>query len=241
MTKNSIQDKILPVMIIALIGAAFALGMMWGKVQVYEKGESVAQTGEIDDALIPEEVIELDEEGQKELLADSVFVYGDENASVAVVEFTDYECPFCKKYVDDTMESIISDYVDTGKVKYIVRDLPLGFHSNAISAAMSVRCANDQGQFSGMHGLIFEGQEEWSLEEADGIFKGYASELGLDTNVFNECLDSEKHAEAVEADSQLAAKYGISGTPSFFINGKMLVGAQPYESFVEAIEEALGN
>lgn len=241
MTKNSIQDKILPVMVMALIGAAFALGMMWGKVQVYEKGGSLAQVGETGDALAPEEVIELDEDSQQELLADPVYAYGDENASVTIVEFTDYECPFCKVYVDDTMGSIISDYVDTGKVRYVVRDLPLGFHANAISAAMSARCANDQGNFPGMHDLIFEGQEKWSIGDADGIFKGYASELGLDTTSFNECLDSEKYADAVDADSKLAAKYGASGTPSFFVNGKILVGAQPYEAFVEAIEEALGN
>ncbi len=241
MMKNSVQDKILPVMVVALIGAAFALGMMWGKVQVYEKGESLGQVDGVDNALAPEKVIELDADSQNELLVDSVYAYGDENAPVTIVEFTDYECPFCKSYVDETMGSIISDYVDTGKVKYVVRDLPLGFHASAVSAAMSARCANDQGQFTGMHGLIFEGQEEWSLGEADKIFKGYASELGLDGGVFNECLDSEKYADAVEADSQLAAKYGANGTPSFFINGKMLVGAQPYEAFVEAIEEALEN
>lgn len=241
MTKSSIQDKILPIMVVALIGAAFALGMMWGKVQVYEKGGSVAKTGETNDALVPEEVIELDEDSQYELSVNPAFAYGDENAPVTIVEFTDYECPFCKKYVDDTMGSIISDYIDTGKVRYMFRDLPLGFHANAISAAMSARCANDQGQFLGMHELIFAGQEEWSLGKADEIFKGYASELGLEEDVFNDCLDGENYADAIEADSQLAAKYGANGTPSFFVNGKILVGAQPYEAFVEVIEEALGN
>jgi len=241
MTRDSIQDKILPVMVVALIGAAFALGMMWGKVQVYEKGGAAVNVGETDTALVPEEAIELDEESQEELLVNPAYAKGDENAPVALVEFTDYECPFCKRYVDETLDTIMSDYVDTGKVKYIVRDLPLGFHSNAVLAAMTARCAGDQEKFWEMHGLIFDGQGEWSLGEANEIFKGYAGELGLDTNTFNECLDSEKYADVVEADSQLAAKYGASGTPSFFVNGKILVGAQPIEAFIEVIEEVLGN
>ena len=149
MAKQSIQDKLLPAMVVALIGAAFALGMMWGKVQVYEKGGMVGSDtqGIVDELIEPEEVVELGEEAWNSILVDPAYAMGDESAPVTIVEFTDYECPFCKRYVDETLSQIKTNYIDTGKVRYLVRDLPLSFHSNAKAAAVAARCAGDQGQY----------------------------------------------------------------------------------------------
>ena len=137
--------------------------------------------------------------------------------------------------------AIVSDYVDTGEVKYILRDLPLSFHPNAKPAAMAARCAGDQGQYWEMHDKIFQGQEEWSKGGADEVFAGYARELGLNMGEYNSCYEDEVHAAAIDADLALAAKVGASGTPTFFINGVKLVGAQPITAFQAAIDEALGE
>ncbi|MFC1654061.1 DsbA family protein [Patescibacteria group bacterium] len=240
MAGKSVQDKALPVMVIALIGAAFALGMMWGKVQVYEKGGSPSgPLNAKEQAQQPEEPTVLEGDALENLLVDPAYAFGDENAPVTLVEFTDFECPFCKRYTDETFVQIVENYVDTGKVRYIMRDLPLSFHPNAKPAALAARCAGDQGKYKEMHSLLFENQDKWSVGDSGEKFASYAVELGLNTTDFSSCVESDKFAEAIDADLELAAKVGASGTPSFFVNGTSLVGAQPYAAFEKLIEESL--
>ena len=170
-----------------------------------------------------------------EVSIDDDAIKGDINAPVTIVEFSDFECPFCGKYSDESYSLIVENYVNTGKVKYVFRDFPLSFHPNAQKAAEAAECAGEQGRFWDMHDYLFENQDYLAVEN----LKGYAKDLDLDTEEFNDCLDSGRMAEEVENDLLEGQSYGVSGTPGFFINGKLISGAQPYSVFEQEIEAAL--
>ncbi|MEK7137584.1 MAG: DsbA family protein [Patescibacteria group bacterium] len=173
---------------------------------------------------------------------DDDFVLGDEDAAVTMIEFTDYQCPFCSRHFTQTFGQIKSEYIDTGKVKYIVRDFPLSIHPNAPKASEATECADDQGKFWGMHDAIFTKQALWSsAPNAPELFKQYAAELNLNTGTFNDCLDSGKHAAEVQKDFADGSAGGVTGTPAFFINGKKLSGAVPFANFKAAIDAELAN
>ena len=131
-------------------------------------------------------------------------------------------------------------YIDTGKVRYIYRQLPLRMHQHALPAAEASLCAADQGKFWPMHDRIFETQAEWSgLPNAVEYFKEGAGDLGLDRGEFDACLDGHQSASRVERDIQTAVKKGIRGTPAFLIQGQSLSGAQPFSAFENLIEAVL--
>ena len=171
--------------------------------------------------------------------ADDDAVLGDSDAPVTIIEFSDYECPFCARFWSQTLPALKSEYIDTGKAKLVYRDLPLPFHANAQKAAEAAECAGDQDKYWDMHDKIFENQ---AIEISD--LKGYAGDLGLDTAEFNSCLDSGKHEDEVNKDYSDASKVGASGTPTFFIgndeNGYVkIVGAQPFAVFQQVIDAEL--
>lgn len=171
-------------------------------------------------------------------------VMGSGDAPVLMVEFSDYQCGYCGRYVAETLPEIIKNYVDTGQVRYIVRDLPLSYHDKAQKAAEAARCAGAQGAYWEMHDRLFDAQGEWSgrkMETALAKFAGYAEDLGLDMDAFEACLQSGEFAIAVDEDAQLAEQWGVRSTPSFLINGQLVVGAFPYEHFAEIIEGALAD
>lgn len=177
--------------------------------------------------------------------ADDDAVLGSEDATVTLIEFTDYQCPFCGRHYEQTFGEIKKNYVDTGKVKYIVRDFPLGFHPFAQKAAEATECADDQGMFWEMHSLLFKNQATWS-QAADGVatFKQYASDLGLNTATFNACLDGATHEQEVKDDMAAGSASGIDGTPGFWILGpddqsQKISGAYPYDTFKTAFDEML--
>ncbi|RMF06236.1 DsbA family protein [Candidatus Woesearchaeota archaeon] len=172
-----------------------------------------------------------------EKLADDDPVKGDENAPVTIVEWSDFQCPFCGRFYSQTLSQIEDEYVKTGKVKIVYRDFPLSFHQHAQKAAEAAECADDQGKFWEFHDKIFENQRDLSEEN----LKKWAEELGLDTEKFNACLDSGEKADEVKADMQDGSAAGIRGTPGFIINGKLISGAQPYSVFKQAIEDALNS
>ncbi|MBD3318893.1 thioredoxin domain-containing protein [Candidatus Woesearchaeota archaeon] len=169
--------------------------------------------------------------------ADDDAVKGDENAPVEIIEFSDYECPFCARWYTQTYIQLKENYIDTGKVKLVFRDFPLGFHANAQKAAEAAECAGEQGKYYEMHDLLFENGVSGGVT----AFKQYAATLGLDTEAFNSCLDSGQMAAEVAADMAAGQAAGVSGTPSFFINGVKLVGAQPYEAFQQIIDQQLAQ
>jgi len=232
------------IMTLLLIVAAFAIGSMWTELRMLRGG--VRQNPTVKEAVpgeenVPEEVTELSETQRQELLTGAAAARGSDDARVVLVEFTDYQCPFCKRHFDQTEAQIEEEYIETGKVKHVMRDLPLPFHENAYLAAEAARCAGDQERYLDYHDKLFEMQAVWGEGEASSLFKGYAGELGLNQGEFASCLDEGKHKEAVDDDLVLAAKVGATGTPSFFINGKSLIGAQPFISFKDMIDEALGE
>jgi len=147
-----------------------------------------------------------------EVSADDDAVLGNKNAPVTIIEFSDFECPFCGRFFSQTLPSIKKSYIDTGKVKLVYRDFPLSFHPNAQKAAEAAECAKEQGKFWEMHDLLFEKGVSGGINS----FKQYAKDLGLDTVKFNSCLDSGRYTNEVQKDSQDGQSYGVSGTPTFF-------------------------
>jgi len=173
-------------------------------------------------------------------------VLGNKNAPLTIVEFSDFQCPFCRRFWKETLPQIEKDYIDTGKVQFAYRHFPLtAIHPAAVPAAQASECANEQGRFWQMHDKIFDEQEKLSaggtaqFEASD--LKKWASDLGLNTTQFNQCLDSGKFTKNVTDDEQEAQKLGINGTPTIFVNGLSLVGAQPYDSFKSLIDKELSK
>ncbi len=164
-------------------------------------------------------------------------VKGDSNAPVIIIEFSDYECPFCGRYFQQTYPQIVKEYVDTGKVKIVFRDFPLSFHENAQKAGEAAECAGEQGKYWEMHDKLFENQQALGIVN----LKQYAKELGLNTKAFDDCLDSGKMASEIQKDFEDGQNAGVSGTPAFFINGIALTGAQPFEAFKQIIEQELNK
>ncbi len=167
--------------------------------------------------------------------ADDDAVLGKKDAPVTIIEFSDYQCPFCARFWSDTLPSIKSEYIDTGKVKLVYRDLPLtSIHPMAQKAAEAAECAGEKGDvaYYKMHDKIFENQASLSLDN----LKAWAKELGYN---IDSCLDSGKMAAEVQKDTQDAQSAGGQGTPYFVINGKPVSGAQPFSNFKQVIDAEL--
>ena len=229
------------ILTILLVGAAFAIGSMWTELKLLKGGKGTAVNQPTQEAAPsqPEEGPLSDEQWQ-EVLADPVYAEGDENAKVTLVEFTDYQCPFCKRHFDQTEGQLQSEYIKTGKVRWVMRDLPLSFHQNAHVAAQAARCAGDQNKYKAMHDQLFETQTAWGESAtAKTVFSGYAKTLGLNGVTFDQCLTGGKYKDAVDEDLALAAKIGANGTPTFYVNGTPLVGAQPFSAFKALIDAEL--
>lgn len=157
---------------------------------------------------------------------------GGENAPVTIITFSDYECPYCAR-AEDTIARVLKEYGD--KVRLVFRNYPLPFHTNARAAAEAALCANAQGKFWAFHDKLFAQQSSLGLE----TYKKIAGEVGLDQAKFDQCLAKNEFKAAVEQDMADGAAVGVSGTPAFFINGRMLSGAQPFEKFKQIIDEEL--
>ncbi|PIN76746.1 hypothetical protein COV17_01170 [Candidatus Woesearchaeota archaeon CG10_big_fil_rev_8_21_14_0_10_36_11] len=171
-----------------------------------------------------------------DVTADDDAVKGNTGAPVTIIEFSDYECPFCGKYVAETYPQIVEKYINTGKVKYVFRDFPLNtLHPMAQKAAEAAECAGEQGKYWEMHNQLFANQNMLDVTN----LKRYALNLDLNTNQFNTCLDSGSMAAEVQKDLADGTRAGVSGTPAFFINGVMVSGAQPFSVFEQAIDTAL--
>jgi protein-disulfide isomerase len=157
---------------------------------------------------------------------------GPEGAPVTIVEFSDFQCPFCSRAIG-TVEEVLKAYPD--KVRLVFRQFPLEFHKQAPKAAEAALCANEQGKFWQMHDTLFANQKELEVPK----LKEYAKKVGLDSAKFDKCLDSGEKAAAVQADQADGQKAGVNGTPAFFINGILLSGAQPFDEFKNVIDDEL--
>lgn len=157
---------------------------------------------------------------------------GPKDAPVTIVEFSDFQCPYCEK-AEPILKEVREKYGD--KVKLVYMDFPLGFHPHAMDAAMAGRCAGEQGKFWPMHDEMFKDQSKLSPDD----LKNDAKKAGLDTAKFDDCFKSGKYKPAIQADQAAGQKLGVDGTPAFFVNGRPLTGAQPFQSFAGVIDQEL--
>jgi protein-disulfide isomerase len=155
------------------------------------------------------------------------------DAPVTIIAFSDYECPFCKK-AEDTVAQVLKAYPND--VRYVHRDFPLPFHANAGPAAEAARCAGDQGKFWEYHDKVFH-----AADLTTPSLQQIATDLQLDRTKFDECLSGGTYKDEVAADMEAGSQVGVSGTPAFFINGRMISGAQPFERFKEIIDAELAR
>lgn len=161
---------------------------------------------------------------------------GSSRARVTIVEFSDFQCSFCKKFWANTLPKLKEAYIKKDQVRLIYRHFAiLGRHS--VQAAKGAECAGEQGEFWEYHDRLFSNQGGLAFTQAK--LRQYARELGLKTPSFSQCLDSDKHLKKIEGETAVAAFLGARGTPTFFVNERLLVGAQPFEVFQAAIEEEL--
>jgi len=159
---------------------------------------------------------------------------GPEGAPVTMVEFSDYQCPYCRR-AQGVVDEIVQKY--KGQIRFVHRDFPLEGHPRAMPAARAARCADEQGAFWDYHHGLLTAPGDFSDED----FKSRAATLGLDTKKFSACLESSRHDAFIKSSIEDGARIGVSGTPAFFINGRMLFGARPLEQFEEVIDAELAQ
>lgn len=159
---------------------------------------------------------------------------GSDKAAVEIIEFSDFQCPFCQR-ANPTVQQVMSTYGD--RIKFVYRHYPLPNHPNARPSAEAAACAQDQGKFWEYHDRLFADPSKL----ADADLKQHAATLGLDMAKFTSCVDTRQHRADVDADVAAANEVGVTGTPAFFINGRALEGAQPFEAFKRIIDEELAS
>jgi protein-disulfide isomerase len=209
----------------------FVLGMFTHAVAFDDDGGNTVQVVQGDGAAGPTPTV-----GPVDVSVDDDPAQGAEDAAVTIIEFSDFQCPYCARFDTETLPQILSNYGD--RVRFVYRDFPLtSLHANAVKAAEASECADDQGKYWEYHDLLFQNQS--ALDDAS--LKSYAASLGLDTAAFDECLDSDSKVSEIQKDFQDGSAAGVQGTPAFFVNGILIEGAQPYTVFQSAIEAALAE
>jgi protein-disulfide isomerase len=201
----------------ALIPAAFALGIGAGYVMWAEDAASWVALQE--------------QEGQPprfEVAVEGHPSLGPEDAPITIVEFSDYNCGFCRRFHQETFPALLAAFPD--QVRFVYRDFPVT-SQESFYAAQAARCAGAQGDYWGFHDLLFEG----GLTLGPEAYRAYAGQMGLDSEALMACVESGEFADSVEQDARFAAGLGVSGTPTFFINGIPMVGAQPLAQFQSVI------
>lgn len=237
--KKSTYNKILAAVVVLAIALSFTAGYVTGgsgKATANIAGSALAPTQPPAPQAQPPA-------GRTQVSLDDDPQIGDKNAKVAVIEFSDFQCPFCGRFFTQTLPQVKSEYVDTGKVRFVYRDFPLDtIHPQATPAAQAAECADEQGQFWEYHDKIFQNQASMN----DASYKAWAAELGLNTQQFNQCYDSKKYSSEIQKDFQDGVTAGVSGTPTFYIGNTQkgyvqLVGAQPYSVIKQAIDQELAS
>jgi protein-disulfide isomerase len=199
---------------------------LWSSIIVlFLSGSAVAQLIKVDEILV-----NLAKEGPKR---------GSDKAPVTLIEFSDFRCSFCRKFWQTTLPLLDKKYIRAGKVKFIYRHFAVLGKPSEIGA-QAAECAWEQGKFWEYHDKLFASAASL-LAFSDGKLKSYAQELGLKDRAFNQFLDSGRHLKKVEGETAIGALLGARGTPAFFLNGQLLVGAQPFEVFASLIEKELAK
>jgi protein-disulfide isomerase len=212
---------------------AFAAGVLlgytvWG-TQPNAATPASQQAGPVAPATAPPEFIRYD------IPTENAYTIGPADAPITIVEFSDYQCPFCRRWHQQVYEPLMAAY--PGKIRLVYRHLPLtSIHPDAFSAAEAAMCAGEQNAYWDYHDKLFDGDSLGS-----SVYLQYALDLGLDMDSFESCLQEHKYQEVVQRDSDFAINLGIRSTPTFFINGLAVVGAQPLEVFKQIIDKELAG
>jgi protein-disulfide isomerase len=174
--------------------------------------------------------------GIVQVSADDDPALGPQDAPVLIVEFSDFQCGYCARFATETLNQILDTYGD--QVRFVYRDFPLNsIHTYAQKAAEATECAFEQGKYWEYSDLLWKNQQALDVDS----LKGYAQQSGLETGAFNECLDSGRYTSEVQNDLAQGQGYGVTRTPTFFINGRLLVGAKPFSDFQAMIAEELAK
>lgn len=210
-----------------LVVLAFAVGILVGYV-IWGRDQSTSPTA----ANAPTEQVTR----RYDIPTKGFSSIGPEDAPITLVEFSDYQCPYCQKWHDQVYKQLWAAY--PGKIRFVYRNLPLTqIHPQSMNAAEASMCAGDQNAFWKFHDKLFENASSLN----DDLYATLAADLGLDTSAFETCMNDHKHKAAVEADMQFAIDLGVQSTPTFFINGLAIVGAQPLSVFQQVIDEELAG
>jgi len=232
MTEKKIATFTTPILVVLLVAASFLVGMFWTRIRYLEQGKAPKEIAQATPAPEEEGAVLGGEEAAR--LAEAGPVKGNPDAPVTIVEFSDFQCPFCSR-VQPTLEQIFDAYGD--EVKLVFRHFPLGFHENAENAALASMCANEQGKFWEYHDKLFANQESLTMTN----LKKWAADLGLDTEKFNSCLDNQTYKDQIDKDLKDGQAAGVQGTPAFFVNGQLVSGAQPFANFQVIIDAELAK
>ena len=174
--------------------------------------------------------------------ADAARVMGSPSANVWLVEISDFQCPYCKRWHDETWSAVRRDYVESGKVRFAYLNLPLPNHRHAAEAAETALCAGLQGRYWQMHDALFDTQEQWSrLEAATAMFDSLARATVPDARALRACVADHRTRPLVQADYDRAVNAGVRSTPTFIAGGRLIEGAAPIEAFRAALDSALAN
>lgn len=220
-----------------LVILAFAVGILVGYV-AWGRGDRGAITvaaqppsGQVVEAPQPTQ----NPYARYDIPVDGYPSFGPNDAPITIVEFSDFQCPFCRRFHDETYQSLLDAY--PGQIRFVYRNLPLtSIHPSAMPAAIASLCANDQNAYWDFHKKLFSNE---ALDEATYI--QYATDLGLDVETFTACLSSGKHDEFIKQDMDFSLGLGVQSTPTFFVNGLAVVGAQPLSSFTQLIDKELAG
>jgi protein-disulfide isomerase len=228
----------------ALLPLAFVIGLavgylFWGRGATPppdDLPQAVANNAPEQNQQSPSQPTQAQEVRRYSIPEDDDPVFGPSEAPITIIEFSDFQCPYCKKWHVEVWPRLQEAFPD--QIRLVYRDFPLAsIHPNATSAAEAANCANEQDKYWEYNYLLFNGDQQLGLPG----YQVYAEELMLDMDLFNECLESDRYSEEINADFQFAANLGVSSTPTFFINGIPLVGAQPFEVFSQLINQELAG
>ena len=224
-SRRTVYSALLPVAFVTGLAAGY---LFWGR-------DTIPPANPAAPVAVVEETApgSLEQPTRFEISTDDDPSLGPEDAPITIVEFSDFRCPYCSVFHVETFDALMATYPD--QIHFVYRDFPV---VGGFEAALAAECANEQGAFWEYHDLLFSG--EYPNLDRDA-FAAYAEQLDLDVQDLLACVDEERYSEEVEADARYASGLGITGTPTFFINGIPMVGAQPLEAFIQIIEYELGE
>jgi protein-disulfide isomerase len=244
--------------LVASLVAAIAVAAFFGGYSIGDMNDPDTITrGDLDrllDARDPPPPVQLREEPTLDpnpiifVSVDDDPIMGNPDAPLTIVEFSDFQCPFCARFHHETLPQIEQEYIQTGKVNFVYRDMPLGMHANAMPAHIAAECANVQDAFWEYHDILFNRQSEWNKLDSDSLESkliAYAQELDLDSS-FTSCINSDSIEQEVMKDYNHATGYGATGTPTFFVGNDedgytKLSGSQSFSAFKSVIDSKLNN